>query len=227
MDKKKAKQETIGYKFKNEVLLKTALTHSSYANENRGKCEHYERLEFLGDAILGFVTAEHLFLTQKETPEGELTRVRANLVCEQNLAAVAEEIGLGRYILLGKGEEASNGRARPSILADVVEATIGAIYLDGGIEPAKEFIHRFILSNESVGDASKVGDYKTVLQEIVQRERNNVLSYRLKSESGPDHNKLFEVEAVINGNTAGTGTGHSKKEAEQAAAKDALEKIEK
>lgn len=219
-------EKRIGYSFKNRSLLTTALTHSSYVNENSKRgADSYERLEFLGDSILGFVTAEHLYKTQKSVPEGELTRIRANLVCEPNLAAVAEEIGIGEFLRLGKGEEQSNGRDRPSILADVVEATIGAIYLDGGIEQASGFIHRFILSKKSVSKAARNGDYKTELQELVQRDRQSVLEYRLVGESGPDHMKLFEFEAVINGEPAGRGEGHSKKEAEQAAARAAIERL--
>ncbi len=218
-------EEKIGYTFKKKQLLKTAMTHSSYANENRSSgATSYERLEFLGDSILGFVTADYLYRTQN-TDEGELTRRRANLVCEQNLSQVAEKLGLGKYLILGKGEESSHGRERPSILADVVEATIGAMYIDGGIEPAASFIKRFILSEDSVEHSAISGDYKTELQEYVQRNRDNILAYRLVGESGPDHNKVFESEALVNGEAMGHGKGHSKKEAEQAAAHDAMKRL--
>lgn len=215
-------ENEIGYKFKKKTLLKTAFTHSSYSNENKSLGVHnYERLEFLGDAILGAITAVHLFKTY-QNEEGELTKMRAALVCEQNLAAVAQKLELGKYMILGKGEELTHGRTRPSILADLVEAIIGAIYLDGGIEPASRFIHKYVLTDAADASVSVSKDYKTELQEIVQRDRDALLAYRLVSESGPDHDKLFVAEAVINGVPAGTGRGHSKKEAEQAAAMDAL-----
>ncbi|MDR1116874.1 MAG: ribonuclease III [Oscillospiraceae bacterium] len=216
-------EKTIGYNFKNKATLETALTHSSYTNESRGgRTVNYERLEFLGDSILGFATADYLYFSQPEVPEGELTRMRANLVCEQNLVSVAEQIELGRYLLLGKGEEATNGRSRASILADVIEAIIGGIYIDGGVDESKRFIKRFILSNESLRKATKNADYKTELQELVQKDRDSVLLYRLVSENGPDHNKEFVCEAVVNETVMGQGTGRSKKEAEQAAARDSL-----
>lgn len=218
-------EELIGYRFKDKSLIRTSMTHSSYANENKGKgVRSYERLEFLGDAILGFITADFLFRNRKDA-EGDLTKMRAAIVCEANLVRVAERLNIGNFLLLGKGEEQSQGRKRQSILADVVEATIGAIYLDGGIEEARKFVSRFILP-----DAVEVGtaagrDYKTELQELVQRERNNSLSYRLAAESGPDHDKTFEIEALVNGRPVGRGTGKSKKEAEQAAASDALKRL--
>lgn len=218
-------EQAIGYKFQDGGLLRTAMTHSSYANEHRAeKARHYERLEFLGDSILGFVTAEHLFTTHKNA-EGELTRMRANFVCEPTLAKVARRLNFGEHLRLGKGEQSAGGGSRPSILADAVEAVIGAIYLDGGIEAAAGFVHRFILSNEELEETETIGDYKTDLQERVQRDRSAVLSYRLVAESGPDHEKTFEVEAVVNGEAVGRGTGRSKKEAEQAAARDALRRL--
>jgi ribonuclease-3 len=217
-------EEKIGYHFKDKNIIQTAMTHSSYANENKGSgVRSYERLEFLGDSILGFVTAEFLYRMRKNA-EGELTKMRAGLVCEQNLALVADKIGLGKYLILGKGEELSNGRSRPSILADVVEATIGAIFIDGGIKEAKDFISRFILSIAADVTPSSTRDYKTELQEYVQRNREDILSYRLAGESGPDHDKTFEVEALVNGTPIGKGKGHSKKEAEQAAACDAMKR---
>jgi len=214
-------EDIVGYKFKDKSLIKTAMTHSSYANENKS-ARSYERLEFLGDAILGFVTADFLYRNRKNA-EGDLTKMRAALVCEPNLALVAEKLGLGRFLLLGKGEELTNGRKRPSILADTVEATIGAIFIDGGIDEAKRFIDRFILNGSEVSAVS-ARDYKTELQELVQRNRDSVLSYSLVRESGPDHDKVFEVEAHVNGHIVGKGKGRSKKEAEQAAACDALQR---
>ena len=217
----------IGYKFKNKALIGTAMTHSSYANENkRSGVQNYERLEFLGDAILGFITAEYLFCNRKNT-EGELTKMRAALVCEPNLARVAEKLNIGRFILLGKGEEQSKGRERQSILADIVEAIIGAIYIDGGIDDVRSFINRFILKDAVDISANLSRDYKTELQELVQRNRANTLIYELVEEMGPDHNKSFRVEALVNDEPVGTGWGHSKKEAEQEAASNALKQIGK
>ncbi len=219
-------ERKIEYTFKDKKLLREAYTHSSYTNENRGrKSQNYERLEFLGDSILGFVAAEYLYGKFGEA-EGELTKLRAALVCEQNLASVAERLGLGEHLVLGKGEELTQGRTRPSILADVVEATIAAIYLDGDIGCASEFIHKFVLSNEIDTKVTLKSDYKTVLQEIIQRDNSASLAYRLTGESGPDHDKIFEFEAVVNGEVIGRGSGRSKKEAEQAAAHDALSRIE-
>lgn len=216
---------TIGYTFEDKTLLSAALTHSSYANENRGsRRDSYERLEFLGDSILGFLVAEHLYLT-RETAEGELTRTRAQYVCEPHLAHVAGSIDLGSHLLLGKGEEAAGGRTRPSILADCVESLIAALYLEGGMEAARAFVRRFVLAGPPRGQAAE--DYKTILQELVQRDGTSELNYRLVSESGPDHRKEFSVEALINGKLAGSGSGRSKKEAEQMAAKDALQAMKK
>ena len=215
-------ERLLGYQFQDQNLPRTALCHSSYANEHN--LQSYERLEFLGDAILGFAAAEFLY-ENGENPEGELTRMRAALVCEPSLAEVAERLDLGRLILLGRGEEASGGRRRPSLLCDIVEALIGAMYLDGGMEPAKAFIHREILTGTTVKRAGRATDYKTVLQEYVQRDGTGVLSYRMVGESGPDHAKIFEAEALINGKPSGRGTGHSKKEAEQAAARSAMERL--
>ena len=212
----------LGYTFQNKTLPLTALTHSSYANEHGIKS--YERLEFLGDAILGFTAAEFLF-ENGDNPEGELTRMRAALVCEPSLAAVARRLGLGAFIRLGRGEDASGGRNRPSLLCDIVEALIGAMYLDGGLEPARRFILQNILSGATVARAGRSEDYKTLLQEYVQRDGAGVLSYRVIGESGPDHAKVFEAEALINGAPSGRGSGRSKKEAEQAAAHDAMRKL--
>jgi ribonuclease-3 len=220
-------EEIIGYKFKDKSLIRTSMTHSSYANENKGSgVRSYERLEFLGDAILGFITAEFLFRNRRNA-EGDLTKMRAGIVCEANLVRVAEKLSIGKFLLLGKGEEQSQGRKRQSILADVVEAIIGAIYIDSGIDEARKFIERFILSDAADVSPASSRDYKTELQELIQRVRDNSLGYQLVAESGPDHNKTFEIEALVNGKPVGRGKGRSKKEAEQAAARDALKRIGK
>ena len=220
----KTLEEKLQYSFQNKKLLENALTHSSRANESRGQLQSNERLEFLGDSILGMVVAEHLFKNHPNLPEGELTRTRATLVCEESLAEVADVLQLGDYLVLGKGETAGGGRNRPSIRADAVEAVLAALYLDGGIDPARNMIQRFILSKEESG-MSLVRDYKTALQELVQRESGQVLKYCLIGESGPDHNKSFNVEVKLNDAPVGKGDGHSKKEAEQMAAKSAFEHL--
>ncbi len=212
-------EKNIGYEFKNKELLKLALTHSSYANERAGFKDN-ERLEFLGDSVLGFITAEYLFSTLESRPEGELTKLRANAVCEKSLAAFANEIDLGEYILLGKGENMTGGRERPSILSDAFESVIAAIYLDGGMEEAKKFVLRFV--SRSTTDTRRATDYKTLLQEVIQKNPDEHLTYQLVAESGPDHNKEFTVEVYLNSNCIGQGTGPSKKKAEQSAAKEAL-----
>ena len=213
-------EKKIGYTFSNKELLQQALSHSSYANERQGKADN-ERLEFLGDSVLGFITAEYLFSTLKDRPEGELTKLRANAVCEKSLAAFANEINLGEHILLGKGEIMTGGRERPSILSDAFESVIAAIYLDGGMDEAKKFVLRFV--STSTTDTAKATDYKTMLQEVIQKNPDEHLTYRLVAESGPDHNKEFTIEGYLNSNYIGTGKGHSKKKAEQAAAKEARE----
>ena len=222
----KTLEEKLGYTFQNRALLENALTHSSCANESRGKLHSNERLEFLGDSILGMVVAEHLYRNHPDLPEGELTRTRAALVCEESLVEVAKELGLGDYLKLGKGEEAGGGRNRPSIRADAVEAVLAAVYLDGGIGSARKIIQKYILTRE-VSSLSGIRDYKTALQELVQRESGQVLKYRLTGESGPDHDKRFFVEVDLNGTPVGNGEGHSKKEAEQMAAKAAIQKLRK
>lgn len=223
----KTLEDVLGYTFKDKDLLVNALTHSSYANENRASgATSNERLEFLGDSILGMVTAEHLFRTHPDMPEGELTRTRAALVCEGSLHQVAKTWGLGQYLRLGKGEESGGGRERTSILADAVEAVLAAMYLDGGIGTARKTIHRFILTGEERAEAAN-RDYKTTLQELVQKESGQVLSYRLTGESGPDHAKTFLVEVSLNGKSVGQGAGRSKKEAEQMAARAAIERLSK
>lgn len=216
----KALEEQLGYQFKNPNLLEKALCHSSYANEQQG--ESYERLEFLGDSILGMVVAEHLFHNCPNVSEGELTRNRAALVCEKSLVQVAKELGLDKRIRLGKGEVVRG--ARPSIRADVVEAVIAAIFLDGGMEPAKQLVHRCLLS-KNPSKKSENTDYKTALQEKVQRKPNSSVTYHVVGESGPDHAKEFFVEVMVNGEPLGKGTGSSKKEAEQQAAKNAMTRL--
>lgn len=213
-------QEKIGYKFKEESFLYCALTHSSYANENQGRIKSNERLEFLGDSVLGFLVAEYLFCNHKDQPEGELTKLRATMVCENSLSSFATKIDLGNSLMLGKGEINSGGRERPSILADAFEALIAAIYLDGGIEAAGNFVNRFVMGFSP--ERSSFNDYKTSLQEIVQKNPEETLEYVLISESGPDHDKTFEVEVHLNSNPIGKGKGRSKKQAEQQAAKEAL-----
>ena len=218
-------EETLGYTFQDRSLLENALTHSSYANENRARgIQSNERLEFLGDSVLGMVTADYLYHTYPDLPEGVLTRTRAALVCEESLVEVAQALGLGEYLKLGKGEEAGGGRHRPSIQADAVEAVLAAVYLDGGIGSARKIIQKFILSREVAG-LTKPRDYKTALQELVQRESGQVLAYQLVGEEGPDHDKRFFVEVDLNGTPVGSGQGRSKKEAEQMAAKAAIGKL--
>ncbi len=211
----------LGYTFRDRSLLENALTHSSYANENRSPMGSNERLEFLGDSILGMVTADFLYKEHPDLPEGDLTRKRAALVREESLVEVADWLELGAYLRLGRGEDAGGGRERNSIRADAVEAVLAAVYLDGGLMEARKIIRRFILDKEQEKTASR--DFKTALQELVQRESGQVLTYRLTGQSGPDHAKVFAVAVELNGKTVGEGQGHSKKEAEQMAAKAAIE----
>ena len=218
-------EKAIGYQFRNITLLQNALSHSSYANERwHDSLKSNERLEFLGDSVLGMVVAEHLYRTFPDRPEGELTRMRADMVCERTLAKVANGLELGKHLLLGKGEEQGGGRGRESILADAVESVIAACYLDGGMDAAVQFIQKFILVNVPVTRLHNA-DYKTALQELVQQKKNQLLSYNLVGESGPDHDKQFRVELTLNGEVVGVGSGSSKKRAEQAAAHDAMEKL--
>ena len=220
-----ALEEKLGYRFTNRALLENALTHSSYANENKAKgLQSNERLEFLGDSVLGMVVADYLFRTHPDLPEGDLTRTRAALVCEGSLVEVAQCLERGAYLKLGKGEEAGGGRERPSIIADAVEAVLAAVYLDGGIGSARKIIQKYILSREVAG-LTKPRDYKTALQELVQRESGQVLGYQLIGAEGPDHAKIFSVEVDLNGAPIGQGRGRSKKEAEQNAARAAIEKL--
>lgn len=221
-----ALEERLGYSFRNRALLETALTHSSYANENRASgivCN--ERLEFLGDSILGVTVADFLYRHFPDMPEGRMTRLRAELVCEQSLHRVALELHLGDYLRLGKGEEHNGGRKRASILSDAVEAVIAAMYLDAGMETAAGFIHRCLLDDVRAIETPTFTDYKTSLQELVQRHSGQVLSYELVGEEGPDHAKTFRVQVCLNGDPIGRGTGRTKKEAEQAAAANALEAL--
>ena len=214
-------QDKIGYQFQNEGLLKQALTHSSFANEQKiNKLSDYERLEFLGDAVLEMVSSEFLFHENPEMPEGQLTRLRASMVCEPALAYCARDIDLGSYILLGKGEEATGGRKRDSLTSDVMEAVIGAIFIDGGIEEAKKYIYRFVLSD--LENKILFMDSKTLLQEEIQKKNTAQLHYELVDETGPDHDKEFRVKACLDGKEIGTGVGRTKKAAEQQAAYEAL-----
>ena len=218
----------IDYKFTNKEILTEALTHSSYANEHKiNKVKDNERLEFLGDAILDLVVSEFLYKKHKDLPEGDLSKLRASIVCEAFLLEAAKEIRLGDFLLLGKGEELTGGRERTSVLADAFEAVIAAIYLDGGIEESEKFIHRFIITYmESLSNDKKIEDYKTHLQEIIQKDSKNPISYVLINEKGPDHDKYFEVEVRHNGYILGSGSGRTKKEAEQQSAYEALQKLE-
>ena len=222
-------EKRLNYSFHNPALLEEALNHSSYANEHRAAgIRSNERLEFLGDSVLGFVTAEFLFCQHPDLPEWDLTRIRAALVCEQSLYEVARKLDLGKYLKLGRGEETGGGRERTSILADATEAVFAAVYLDGGIEAASGLIHRCLLDagKEEVLEERR-RDYKTALQELVQRQADQVLTYHMVGEVGPDHDKTFQAEVRLNGQPIGSGSGHSKKEAEQAAARAALEAVEK
>ena len=220
----KTLQNKLGYTFRDQSLLIHALTHSSYANEHRAEgASSNERLEFLGDSVLGMVVADHLFRAHPDMPEGELTRTRAALVCEGSLHEVARSLGLGRCLRLGKGEDAGGGRSRPSILADATEAMFAAVYLDGGMEPARDIIRRFILDKEREKAVDR--DYKTALQEYVQRTPGQAITYRLVDEIGPDHARVFVMEVCVDGQGAGQGRGRTKKEAEQMAAKAAMEQL--
>ena len=218
-------EKELGYQFEDPSLLENALTHSSYANERcRDGLASNERLEFLGDSILGMVTAEHLFRVYPEKPEGDLTRIRADLVCEVALARLADRLCLGSFLLLGHGEEQGGGRHRASILADAVESVIAAVYLDGGFTAASDLIHRLVLSDIPALRHRNL-DYKTQLQELVQQKKNQILQYELVGSSGPDHAKQFCVEVLLNGEVVGAGSGSSKKRAEQRAAQAAIQKL--
>lgn len=222
----KTLEERLGYQFKDRSLLESALIHSSYANEHRDVgMSSNERLEFLGDSVLGMVVTDYLFREHPQMPEGKLTRTRAALVCEESLVEVARALDLGKYLRLGRGEDADGGRERPSILADATEAVLAAVYLDGGIAPARRAIRALLLGNEEELGASR--DYKTALQELAQRESGQILVYRLVGEEGPDHAKRFSMEVELNGITVGAGEGRTKKAAEQNAAKAAIAALKK
>ena len=216
-------EKKIGYTFDNKELITVALSHSSYANEKRKTRHSNERLEFLGDSVLSIVVSLYLFQHFKHLPEGELTKIRASLVCEKALHEFALKIDLGDYILLGKGEENTGGRQRASILADAFEAVIAAIYLDGGFNAASRHILRFIPKDIDSRRSVSFSDHKTILQEIIQKNPEERIEYKLVGQSGPDHDKAFEVEVYLNSNVIGRGSGKSKKEAEQMAAREALE----
>lgn len=215
----------IDYVFRNKDLIRQALTHSSYANERKiNKIEDYERIEFLGDAVLELVSSEYLYERQKSMSEGQLTRTRAAMVCEPSLASCARDIGLDGYILLGKGEEMTGGRNRDSIVSDVMEALIGAVYLDGGFEQARAFIHRFVLMD--LEDKALFYDAKSILQEEIQKDGGDI-RYVLTGESGPEHDKSFSVEVYQGEKFLGKGSGHNKKAAQQNAAYEALRRLKK
>lgn len=215
-------QQVIHYQFHNITFLEVALTHSSYANEMRHQVRYNERQEFLGDAVLSIIVSDYLF-NNYTVPEGDLTKLRAALVCERSLDVMANKIGLGDYLRLGHGEEMTGGRTRPSIIADAFEALIAAIYLDSGIESAREFVLPFVIEMLEHEDSLSFKDYKTLLQEIIQQNPEEKLVYKLVGEKGPDHDKRFVVEVLLNSNVIGKGQGRSKKTAEQMAAKEALE----
>ena len=214
----------LGYTFQDKRLLENALTHSSYANERRDGRSSNERLEFLGDSILGFVVAEFLYRGNPDKPEGDLTRIRADLVCERNLAKAAGTIRLGEFLLLGHGEDHGGGRFRDSIVSDAMESVIAAAFLDGGFQAAKGIIDRLILTDLPKGRPGNF-DYKTMFQELVQREKDQIIHYELTGQSGPDHDKIFEVDVRLNDQVVGHGQGRSKKKAEQAAAEQAVAKL--
>lgn len=215
-------EEILNYKFNNINLLENALTHSSYANEVHSAHGSNERLEFLGDSVLSIIVSEYLYKNFKKLPEGELTKLRASLVCEKTLCMFSRQMNVGDFLLLGKGEAHNHGNERPSILADAFEAILAAIYIDGGIEAAKKHVLRFVIPELENGEYELFNDYKTALQEVIQRNPEERLTYVLIDETGPDHDKRFTVEVHLNSNVIGTGVGKSKKQAEQAAAHQAL-----
>jgi ribonuclease-3 len=221
-----ALQQIISYNFSDLSLLNTALTHSSYTANRQEVLEHYERLEFLGDSVLSMVISKYIYKSCKEMAEGQLTRIRANVVCEQSLYIAATEINLGKYLLISKGEELTGGRTRPSILADAFEAVIAAIYLDGGLSKVKVFVINML--NKTIKQAIHnkiISDYKSFIQEHIQKSSQGKITYKLLSEEGPDHSKNFEMAIMLDDKCLGMGKGNSKKEAQQAAAKDAVEKL--
>lgn len=219
-------QQIISYRFSDLSLLNTALTHSSYTANRQEVMEHNERLEFLGDSVLSMVISKYIFKGCNEMAEGQLTRIRANVVCEQSLYAAATDINLGKYLRISKGEELTGGRTRPSILADAFEALIAAIYLDGGLSKVKIFVLHIL--NNTIKEAIQnkmISDYKSFIQEHIQKSSQGKITYKLLSEEGPDHSKIFEMAIMLDDKRLGIGKGNSKKEAQQAAAKDAVEKL--
>lgn len=214
-------EREIGYTFRDKSYLRTAMTHSSFSGgKNNGS---NERLEFLGDSVLQITVSRYLFTNMTEVPEGGLTKLRASIVCENSLYSFAKQISLGEHILLGKGEEMTGGRDRRSILADAFEALIAAIFLDGGMDEAQKFIMRFVPSIDALKSGKvRLGDYKTILQEIIQQNPEERISYQVTEEEGEAHHKTFNAEVLLNGQSIGSGSGQSKKEAEQAAAKEAI-----
>ena len=221
-------EKKIKYSFKNSNILEIALTHSSYSNEAKGNLKNNERLEFLGDSVISLIVANHLFEIFPEEAEGELTKVRAFFVCDNSLSKFAEKINLGEYLKIGKGEEQAGGRKRPSILEDAFEALVGALYLDGGFAVAKNFVLGFLPKQIDIKKIESLTDYKTKLQEIIQKEKQNLnVEYVLAKETGPDHNKSFKINLNVNKKTIGSGSGKSKKRAEQNAAKNALKNLKK
>ncbi len=215
-------EQQIDYEFKDKTFLKIALTHSSYANEAGKKIQSYERLEFLGDSVLGIVTSDYIFKNFPDLPEGELTKLRSSLVCEKQLCNFSKTLGVHKFLKLSRGEKRSGGENRPSILADVFESILAAVYLDGGMDEAKKLALKFIIPAINNPKTKDIRDYKTDLQEVVQKNPEETAEYVLVNEIGPDHNKSFTVEVRINSNVVGTGIGKSKKEAEQRAAKETL-----
>ncbi|MGN0154929.1 MAG: ribonuclease III [Lachnospiraceae bacterium] len=220
----KAIEENIQYEFKDKALIKQALSHSSFINEMKRKgMESYERLEFLGDAVLELITSEYLFEEYKDLPEGKLTKLRASIVCEFTLSSVSEMLHFGDYVLLSKGEELTGGRSRSSILCDLFESVLGAIYLDGGMEAAKKYVYTFLLTD--IEHKSLFYDAKTTLQEMVQKDGKGIVTYKLIEEKGPDHNKSFVTEVFVDDVSLAIGEGTSKKNAQQMAAYRAILKL--
>ncbi len=216
-------EKTVGYVFNDPTYLLVATTHSSFSNEAKDGIGCNERLEFLGDSVLSFITSRYLYENFPDLPEGEMSRIRASAVCEKTLCSIAKKIDIGAYLRLGHGEECQNGRNRPSILADAFEALLAAIYLDGGIEPVRDFLLPIISAEiDSIVESGADRDYKTALQQFIQQERGSLLEYKTVGESGPAHDKTFFVEVRLNGNVIGRGKGSSKRKAEQGAAKEAL-----
>jgi len=219
-------QDTLGYHYQNPQLLQTALTHRSYLNEDRSVPQSNERSEFLGDAILELVTSEFLYLKYPQSPEGELTSLRAKIVQTRTLATLAQEIGIGDYLRMSKGEKASGGMTNASLLADTIEAIIGSMYLDGGLHVVKDFIHKFLLDKyENIIKIAEVEDWKSRLQELVQAKGDIAPTYQVIKEEGPDHDRIFTIQVNYFQQPQETGTGKSKQNAQQAAARKALEKL--